>query len=160
MVCNWLGTEIYFMCTGTPKQEVKGKQWIPLVLFSVVFSLNITIGNFSTMMVSVSFNQVRKRAMLDPLVRPNADVPGNLSFGLEGETCRWGGDRGCGCVRFRRPRLSWRDATRAPCWSSLVSRDADEPKHEALSFYRVTTVRVCSWDEGDCWTHTIASPWS
>lgn len=58
MICNWLGTVVYFFFSSNERTVVTGKQWIPLVLFSFVFSLNISVGNYSSMLVSVKFNQV------------------------------------------------------------------------------------------------------
>eukprot|EP00903_Cladosiphon_okamuranus_P019395 g17833.t1 len=60
MLCNWLGTVIYFWCSGQKKQPVMRQHWVTLIAFSVVFSLNISVGNISSAMVPVSFNQVMR----------------------------------------------------------------------------------------------------
>ena len=58
MLCNWLGTAMYFCISGTEQQPIKRQQWGTLVTFSIVFSLNISVGNYSSLLVPVSFNQV------------------------------------------------------------------------------------------------------
>lgn len=60
MLCNWFGTIVYFWCSGTEQQPVRRQHWCTLIAFSVVFSLNISIGNISSSMVPVSFNQVMR----------------------------------------------------------------------------------------------------
>lgn len=39
-------------------QPISRQHWRTLVFFSVVFSLNISVGNYSSLLVPVSFNQV------------------------------------------------------------------------------------------------------
>lgn len=63
MICNWLGTIVYFFFSSNERAVITGSQWIPLILFSVVFSLNISVGNYSSMLVSVKFNQVSVRSV-------------------------------------------------------------------------------------------------
>lgn len=58
MLCNWFGTAVYFWISGTEKQPIKRQHMLTLALFSVVFTLNIAVGNVSSFMVPVSFNQV------------------------------------------------------------------------------------------------------
>ncbi|CAN0486691.1 unnamed protein product, partial [Hapterophycus canaliculatus] len=58
MLCNWLGTVVYFWASGAQQTAIQKHQWPTLVIFSVVFSLNIAVGNTSSAMVPVSFNQV------------------------------------------------------------------------------------------------------
>eukprot|EP00904_Undaria_pinnatifida_P007317 jgi/Undpi1/3715/HiC_scaffold_16.g07085.m1 len=60
MLCNWLGTAMYFCISGTEQQPIKRQQWGTLVTFSIVFSLNISVGNYSSLLVPVSFNQVMR----------------------------------------------------------------------------------------------------
>ncbi|CAN0056653.1 unnamed protein product [Scytosiphon promiscuus] len=60
MLCNWLGTVVYFWASGAQQQAIQRHQWPTLVMFSVVFSLNIAVGNTSSAMVPVSFNQVMR----------------------------------------------------------------------------------------------------
>eukprot|EP00752_Nemacystus_decipiens_P009258 g8271.t1 len=60
MLCNWLGTMVYFWVSGTNQQPVPRQHWVALIAFSVVFSLNISVGNISSSMVPVAFNQVMR----------------------------------------------------------------------------------------------------
>ncbi|CAN0302869.1 unnamed protein product, partial [Ectocarpus fasciculatus] len=64
MFCNWLGTVVYFARSGEEQQTIKRQQWPTLIMFSVVFALNISVGNKSSSMVPVTFNQVCGGAML------------------------------------------------------------------------------------------------
>ncbi|CBJ32541.1 conserved unknown protein [Ectocarpus siliculosus] len=60
MFCNWLGTVVYFARSGEEQQTIKRQQWPTLIMFSVVFALNISVGNTSSSMVPVTFNQVMR----------------------------------------------------------------------------------------------------
>ncbi|CAN0504270.1 unnamed protein product, partial [Ectocarpus sp. 8 AP-2014] len=60
MICNCLGTVVYFARSGEEQQTIKRQQWPTLIMFSVVFALNISVGNTSSSMVPVTFNQVMR----------------------------------------------------------------------------------------------------
>jgi hypothetical protein len=68
MACNILGSQAYFLLSRSvkPKQLEAGHRRT-IVLFSVIFSMNIAIGNTSLRWVSVNFNQIA-RAMVPVLV--------------------------------------------------------------------------------------------
>eukprot|EP00605_Chrysophyceae_sp_TOSAG23-4_P001915 GSChrysophyteH1.ASY1.ANO1.2113.1 assembled CDS len=68
MACNILGTQIYFRITKKQRKVIEGySNKKAILMFSVIFSLNIAIGNSSLSYVSVSFNQVC-RAMVPVVV--------------------------------------------------------------------------------------------
>jgi hypothetical protein len=70
MACNIIGTQIYFACSSTiaPKQlPLDGSSRKSVFLFSLIFALNIAIGNTSLRWASVNFNQIC-RAMVPVIV--------------------------------------------------------------------------------------------
>ena len=68
MAVNLIGSQIYFYVSKTKQKQLESKQHkLSIFYFSVIFSLNIAIGNTSLSYVSVSFNQVC-RAMVPVLV--------------------------------------------------------------------------------------------
>ncbi|CAN0149079.1 unnamed protein product [Pylaiella littoralis] len=68
MLCNWLGTLVFFRLSGTEQQGVMRQQWPTLIIFSVIFSLNISMGNVSSSKVPVSFNQQVMRSLVPMIV--------------------------------------------------------------------------------------------
>jgi len=67
MACNIVGTQIYFAFSKTKQKQLDTKNKRSILWFSVIFALNIAIGNTSLSYVSVNFNQVC-RAMVPVLV--------------------------------------------------------------------------------------------
>lgn len=59
MICSIFGAQSFFLLSSTVKSKVlEEKHRHSIVMFSVIFSLNIAIGNTSLRWVSVNFNQV------------------------------------------------------------------------------------------------------
>eukprot|EP01035_Chromulina_nebulosa_P019259 gene19259-25114_t len=59
MACNIIGAQIYFLFSRTVKPKIiEGSHRQTILFFSLIFSMNIAIGNTSLRHVSVNFNQV------------------------------------------------------------------------------------------------------
>jgi hypothetical protein len=59
MACTLVGSQIFLFSSKTVKPKIiEGKNMQTIIIFSLIFSLNIAIGNTSLRWVSVSFNQV------------------------------------------------------------------------------------------------------
>jgi drug/metabolite transporter (DMT)-like permease len=68
MAFNLVGSQVYFAISKTKQKQLETRQHkMAIFYFSLIFSLNIAIGNTSLSYVSVSFNQVC-RAMVPVLV--------------------------------------------------------------------------------------------
>ncbi len=67
MACNIVGTQIYFAFSKTKQKQLDTKNKRSILWFSIIFALNIAIGNTSLSYVSVNFNQVC-RAMVPVIV--------------------------------------------------------------------------------------------
>lgn len=68
MACNLVGAQMYFYFNRTMKPKIiEPSHRSTVLMFSVLFSLNIAIGNMSLRYVSVSFNQV-SRALVPVIV--------------------------------------------------------------------------------------------
>ncbi|KAJ1437729.1 triose-phosphate transporter family-domain-containing protein [Ochromonadaceae sp. CCMP2298] len=58
MACNIIGAQLYFLFFRVKPKELDSAQYQKILLFSVIFAMNIAIGNTSLRWVSVNFNQV------------------------------------------------------------------------------------------------------
>jgi len=59
MACNVIGTQAFFALSDQQKpKQLDGSQWKMILFFSLLFSLNIAIGNVSIFVATIAFNQV------------------------------------------------------------------------------------------------------
>lgn len=83
MACNLVGAQIYFYFNRTMKPKIIEPAHKKTILyFSILFSLNIAIGNMSLRWVSVNFNQV-SRALVPVIVMIISIVYFGKSFSTE-----------------------------------------------------------------------------
>lgn len=80
MACNIFGAQTYFLFSSSLKpKQLEPKHQRAILIFSIIFSLNIAIGNTSLRWVSVNFNQV-SRALVPVIVMGVSMCYYNKSF--------------------------------------------------------------------------------
>lgn len=58
IACNIIGAQLYFAFSKTKPKQIEPSSRKSILIFSIIFTLNIAVGNMSLRWVSVNFNQI------------------------------------------------------------------------------------------------------